>query len=276
MRILSERQERLLGFVGSCNSSGYRPTEQQVLEWLNSSSPRRPESQISVIGKSVMDMVFAARVGLVVGTGEDDVEHAVRLEWLEGNGALLLTPLGKALLQSAERTDIADEDINVVDLGREDPLSYPKLFGRLAALGEAMLVDPYLRLEGLNDVVTHTSITRVLISKQHKNSHEVRAALGVYLGSAQLPRQIEVRATADTDVHDRIIVSSDQVHVLGHSLNGIAKASASTLLIRLPDAAASGQRQRVDQWWANAESINPVATSADGQSGTDMPDTLQE
>ncbi len=126
----------------------------------------------------------------------------------------------------------------------------------LATAGPALLVDPYLRLEQLHDLVVGTDVERVLISKQQKDSKSIRAGIATYLGNVMQPRTVQVRASADSDVHDRVLVGEDgAVHLLGTSLNAIKTGSASTVLVRLPDVAATAQRQRAEAWWRDAEPV---------------------
>jgi hypothetical protein len=99
-----------------------------------------------------------------------------------------------------------------------------------------------------------------LVSKQYKDRTEVRACGAIYLGSLARDRELQVRASADPDVHDRMTLDSGgEVHLLGHSLNGIENGSASTVLIRLPSSAAPGQAQKIKEWWTSAEPIEPAA-----------------
>ena len=99
----------------------------------------------------------------------------------------------------------------------------------------ASLIDPYLKPDQLHQLVTQTSPTEYLVSKQHKGSSEVRAMIATYVGGSDRRRSFEVRASADADVHDRMVTTATgQVYLLGHSLNGIEMGSASSVLVALP------------------------------------------
>lgn len=187
------------------------------------------------------------------------MEHAIRMFWVVDEAGLALTRLGRALLSASQRQHEGESGSDVVVLDRKDPLAYATLIGRLASFGAATLVDPYLRLDQLHDLVTQTKLMRVLVSKQHKGSAEVLSGMAVYLGGRGDDRKVEVRASADTDVHDRMVLTPDgSVHLLGYSLNGIEGGNASTLLIELPKPAAEGQAAKIDQWWTAAEVVQPA------------------
>ena len=258
MELLTDRQLRLLGFVGACNGSGYRPLPKEVQTWLDSPGARAPVTKFQDYFTAQVFRSFGSVFAAVPGTGETDVAHAVRMFWIADEERLLLTTLGRALLRASLRQQETQTSSDVVVLDREDPLAYAMLIGRLASFGAATLVDPYLRLEQLHDLVTQTQLARVLISKQYKDSRDVRAGMAIYLGGAS--REIQVRCSSDPDVHDRMVLTAEGgVHLLGHSLNGIDSGVASTLLIELPSAAAAGQAAKVDQWWKAADILEPTA-----------------
>jgi hypothetical protein len=257
--LLTTQQTRLLAFIDACNTSGYRPTAEEVTLWLRSPQPRLPTSRLAAsITSTVSTAITALISGIEPGSGEDHVAHAQRILWVSSEERLSLTRLGAALLRSGERSQANEAGVDVVELAREDPLAYPRLVARLATSGPSLLADPYLRLEQLHDLVVETEVARVLISKQQKASKEIRAGIATYLGSPRIGRAIEVRASADNDVHDRVLVEEHgSVYLIGYSLNGIKAGTASTVLVRLPDAAAVGQRERAEAWWADAEPVVP-------------------
>jgi hypothetical protein len=268
VQILSDEQTRLLFFVEACNSSGYQPTVEEVTLWLDSPTRRGPESRWSQnMSKAFSSLSISGLADFagIPGTGETFIEHAVRLKWISGSDRLFVSRLGGALLSATARVVAAQAETDFVVLDRDDPLAYFTLVGRLAGFGQATLIDPYLRLDQLHDLAVHTDVSRILISKQQKNSKAERAAISTYLGSDAVPRPIEVRATSDNDVHDRMILAADgNLHLLGYSLNGIQKGTASTVLVQLPAEACTAQTLKIEHWWAQAEPVTaaqPPVTS---------------
>jgi len=184
------------------------------------------------------------------------LDHMVSLMWITTSpgSRLKLTELGRALLGAANRAEAVEGEVGIVVLDRDDPLSYARLIGHLAKAKEGLLVDPYFRIDQLMTVLNSTSIARVLISKQHKSSHEDRAALAVALDSPSIPRGIEIRATSDPSLHDRLIVGEDgEVWTLGASLNSVA--TASTVIVPVPQAGADALRGQAEHLWAAAEQV---------------------
>lgn len=208
----------------------------------------------------------ASRVERVqVKPPETSTEHLLRLGWLRLVAAesdrVRLTPLGLALLRSAELDEEEAEQASVVVLGSNDALAYPSLIGHLAELGEGLLVDPYLRLEQLAQLVTHTRLDRLLVSNKDKSALARAAQIGVYLASSEVPRPVEVRASPD--LHDRVVVADEgTIHTIGSSLNAIGRGSA-TVFTPLPAAAADALRDVYEQLWADADLVGSSANPDD-------------
>src|SRR6202012_1186948 len=103
-------------------------------------------------------------------------------------------------------------------------------------------------------ILTGTSICRILMSKQHKNSTADRAELAIALASPALPRKIEIRASSDDALHDRLVVGEDgRVWVLGTSLNSVGHVN--TALIPLPSNGSAPFRELAQRLWDGAEPV---------------------
>ncbi len=204
-----------------------------------------------------------------VADAETAVAHLCRIGWLtepnEDEAVLQATPLGVALLREAERSDIDETDVSVVVLGREDPLAYPTLIDQLASVGAGLLVDPYLRLDQVHQVVVSTGLTRVLLSGKSAQ-FAVRAALSTYLDSPSLSRPVEVRGSCD--LHDRLLLADDgKVYTLGTSLNGVGRTT--TVFSPLPSVAAATLQEEYNRLWAAAELVGPAPADQTGTSEDD-------
>jgi hypothetical protein len=204
------------------------------------------------------------------GWMDDDIDlhltHLQELEWIEGKpDAIAITDLGRALLATAERADDTEEGSTVV-LDSNDQFAYAKLIGHLNQAGEGLLVDPYFRLAQLMTVIEGTTISRVLISKQHNNSSRDRAELRVALASPLLSRSVEVRASDDNAVHDRLIISQNgDVSLLGASLNSVGRVN--TVIIPVPAEGAAALRDQAERLWDKAELVRPVESGPKDDSG---------
>lgn len=197
-----------------------------------------------------------------VAAPETSVGHLTRIGWLsldpaadDSAGRLRVTPLGAALLLGAERGEGDDMDVSVVVLGRDDPLAYPLLIGQLAGVGEGLLVDPFLRIDQLHQLVVSTQLDRLLLTgKPPHRAH--REAIRTYLDSPTLSRRIEVRASEE--LHDRLVlVDNDAVFTLGTSLNGVGRTT--TVFSPMPAAAAAALREEYARIWETAELVGPTA-----------------
>jgi hypothetical protein len=144
--------------------------------------------------------------------------------------------------------------VSVVVLGREDPLAYPTMIGQLASVGAGLLVDPFLRLDQVHQLVVSTQLDRLMISGRPREQ-AVRAALGTYLDSPSLSRPIEVLESLG--LHDRVLLASGgEVYTLGTSLNGVGRTT--TVFTPLPPPAAEALRAEYDRLWNEAELVGPA------------------
>jgi hypothetical protein len=246
VKILTDEQHRALAFIEGCNRSGYSPTRVEVDAWLKERVPPTSLTEALVSTTASWRELF--------GRG-DTAEHMLKLGWLSDSPRLRLTDLGRALLGAADRAEPGEGEASIVVLDSEDPFAYARLIGHLAKAKQGLLVDPYFRIDQLMTVLNSTSIMRILVSKQHAKSKEDRAALAVALDSPSLPRTIEVRATNDPALHDRLIVGEDgEVWTLGASLNSLA--TTSTVIVPVPPAGAAALRQQVGALWDGAEGVH--------------------
>lgn len=247
MRIPTETQHRALAFIEACEKSGYGPTKWEVEIWLGDPRP----------AESVSDPAFSWSHGAsrLSEDNESELEHLEHLAWISSlDERLRLTDLGRALLRGADQEDIIEPEASAVILNSQDPFAYAKLVGHLAKAGAGLLVDPYFRLGQLMTILNGTSISRVLISKQHKRSKADRAELEIALDSASLPRPIQIRASGDTAIHDRLIVGEHgEVWSLGASLNSIG--SVNTMIIPVPEVGATAIRAQAEELWGKAELV---------------------
>lgn len=214
----------------------------------------------------------------LIKPAETVIEHLVRLTWLEkvtSSGeepGLRLTELGRALLRDREQESPTGEDVSVVVLDGQDPLAYPLLVGQLANAGAGLLVDPYLKLDGLNRIVVSTQLARLLVSGRRHNIAEV-SAMQTYLDSASLGRRVEVRAS--TELHDRILLAEDgAVLTLGTSLNGVGRTT--TVITPMPSPARESLRGLYERLWAEASLVGPQPVEDEQKDAGEQEDTDEQ
>lgn len=256
MKILTDTQLRLLAFVHCCELGGDNPSKVELEAWLKSPGPKRTTTLLSTIAA----MQAALNEGL--GTqSESDVAHALKCKWLSSRGEkLYLTPIGRALLRGSEKLADESDESEVVVLDASDSLAYTKLIGTLASYGPALLVDPYLGIDELDQITKGTSIDRVLVSA-HSRRNKERALIAAYLTTLDSSRTLQARASSA--LHDRVIITnSGNVVTLGASLNGIGKKT--TILSPVPEPAAATLAKHYMAIWEDAESVQPPAIDEPG------------
>lgn len=209
--------------------------------------------------ESMWEQLYGSRTQKeLVKQAESVIEHLVRLTWLEESTrsgeepGFRLTELGRALLRDREQ-ETTEEDVSVVVLEGQDPLAYPLLVGQLANAGAGLLVDPYLKLDGLHRIVVSTQLTRLLVSGKRGNNAEL-SAMQTHLDSASLTRRVEVRKS--TELHDRILLAEEgDVFTLGTSLNGVGRTT--TVMTPMTSPARESLRELYEQLWADAALVGP-------------------
>ena len=189
---------------------------------------------------------------LAGGPAESQLEWLDRVGWLQKNaGTVMITDLGRAVLRSLdEAANVPEGPLDVI-LDANEPTSYATVVGKIAGVGEALLVDPYCRLEQLLDIASHTSVDRVLTSAAigEEGLVEMKLALPVLAGSA-----LDVRVSEKGELHDRCVIPlSGDVITMGTSLNSVDKHF--TVLVTLGPPAAEAIRARFEADFAAASKL---------------------
>lgn len=254
MKILNEQQHRALAYVRCCETGGHAADKADVARWLNKPQPLSP-----------LDIAAGLTVlrELQGTSGKQVVEHAVSVGWLmSGTPAAKLTPLGRAVLQGLEIEAADTDQVQFVVIDKDDPLSYPLLVGALADLGKAMLIDPYLEVQHLDELMRRTSINKFLIRQEGGDSR--RSAITTYLSSPAVSGMVSVRTAPG--LHDRLVIADDgRAFSLGISLNGIHKHLS--MFVPVPSQAAPAlQNHYASLWERGAELVEPTESDEDSDS----------
>lgn len=246
------------------------PAISQLSNWLEMDGLNPVREAMATLTRAMRTSHFSGIGGVSstreqVEPAETVIDHLIRLMWLEETSSaatrepgLRLTELGRALLRDVEVEAEHEDGLGVVVLGREDPLAYPTLIGQLSGAGAGLLVDPYLKIDGLHRIVVSTQLTRLLVSGKSNNLGEV-VAMQAYLDSPSIGRSVEVRSS--TQLHDRVLVAEDErVATLGTSLNGVGRTT--TVLSPLPPVAAQALRSEYESLWDSATIVGPPVVEA--------------
>lgn len=186
-------------------------------------------------------------------------KYLLEVQWAtEAAEGLKLTHKGRAVLRLSGADEqlhtVSEPVVNDVALSPDDPLVYTVLTRRLAAAGEGLLVDPYFKAENLRWILEATSICRILISK--RASAKERPIIAIALATLPNGHSVEVRATDDTNLHDRRIIAADgSVQLIGTSLNGVGRHE--TAMVTPEPSIAKAYKDSSEKLWTGAEKVEP-------------------
>lgn len=245
MEIADSADHRALRYVAAVTDEGYQLTRKELQEYLK--TPPR------VGGIMQQYAGLQASISLMVGLGgrpESQIDRLARVRWMEINQDVVeISDLGRAVLRALDKDELRGEPPAEVILDPKDPFSYARVIGRIARHGNALIADPYFRLDQLLDIVQRTEVTRVLTST--KISKAERAALATAVQSLNLPRSFEIRVADGKEMHDRYFIpAKGPVEFLGTSLNQVGQKF--TVVAPIDDPAATVIRKSFEDLWSKS------------------------
>ena len=197
MEIASESVHQLLAFVDGVSRQGH-PLSAVDFE----SYERSPSRTVHRFTR------FAAMAAMMAGgPAESQLEWLDRVGWLQKNaGTVMITDLGRAVLRSLdEAANVPEGPLDVI-LDANEPTSYATVVGKIAGVGEALLVDPYCRLAQLWDIARHTSVDRVLTSAAIGKEWLVEMELALPVLAKVAGSALDVRVSEKGELHDRYVI----------------------------------------------------------------------
>ena len=257
MEIADEVAHQALGYVAAVSRRGHRLTLDEFKAYIGSPG-RTATSQGGLSSLITAQQVIRSFAGTV--KVEPVIDWLTRLMWLESDGKYVqITSLGEIVLASLEDRASEPEGPLVTILESQDALAYPTVIGNIGKRGEALLIDPYFRLDALPHVLQFTDVRRLLIGPKAEVS-----ALGTALTTTITPnRPFEVRVSKEP--HDRLVIpKSGPVDALGTSLSGVGRKFSVMFEIRQPEA--DGVRQAANEMWDKAQPLMAAGTPASSQS----------
>ena len=266
MEIVSEQTHRVLAYIGALNSHGAKPPHLLVDEFADEPDRKFTSFGIYATMRSALSAsafmddrkpsetfsTYLNRIGLATNTY--DVE---------------LTKLGRALLKALNTPTVDDNTSDVIEivLDPENPFAYAQALNAMSNTRQAMLVEPYFRLEQLMDIAEFDNITQVLVGPRLKAKDYELLATG--LASLGSERHLEIRKAAE--LHDRYLIPTEPgegVLMLGASLGGIGKKVSTLTTLGL--VASQALRDAHESIWKGSEVIKPkeiVAIEAPSKGG---------
>lgn len=242
----------VLAYIGLLQRSGYNPSVEDVEAYAK--QPSRTPARYGNISSFWVDAMKESSQ-YELRRGEDYVSHLKRMNWIViKRGRITLSELGNALLRGLNSPSIEAESLPYLEVvvDPEDKFAFVRVLHQFNNLGEAMLVDPYLRVEQFIEIAEAAPVNRVLTS-----SRAFGNAVGkkVYQRAVSATnRGIEVRYT--DSLHDRYYIPEvGDLWTLGVSINGIS--SHLSVLTKLGNDSGGIIRMAYEQRWAEATVLEP-------------------
>jgi hypothetical protein len=255
MEIVDEETHRVLAYVDALNRQGVTPHRLSVDEF-GDGADRRMARRGGMAAVATLQ-AMALSVSGTIGPGETYTAYLERLGWVlcSGGGDVTITQIGRGLLKALNAPSMDADSGSVVEvvLDPENPFAYTRAMNSLTTVEDGLLVEPYFRVDQLEDVAQLANITRVLLGPGVKPQERKILAFG--LAALDPERPLEVRAA--TNLHDRYLIPRDggTVLMLGASLGGIGK-KVSTITPVGPEA-SEALRALHEGLWDEATPIEP-------------------
>lgn len=243
MDLLDEESHRLLLWTVRLHEVGGTPTRKELRRLAE---PRRPAALAVVSGLTGRDVDFSEgavssllRRGLIEAVAED------RLAPTE-LGRMVVNALGLHP-DEAPLFEVLD-----TDLRSSDPLAFARVVGRIAALDRPMVIDPYCRRAQLEYLVTHTTVTRVLVSDRLDEAD--LADLADYVNSlSRRATKLRLRVAPADAIHDRHVINGDRVLQIGATT--AQNAAGGTTVISEPVDLGAAVRRYYRMVWKQADRL---------------------
>lgn len=267
VRIADEETELALAYLGAVSRDLRSLSSADLDAFMAGPSRRRPTyrnpaldgmfSGLETFGKAMSNTYGSS---YLVDPGETWAEYLLRLKWAAGDSsAMQITQLGRTVLSELGREQISldsDEPLHVL-VEPTDPFAYVRVFASIASRSGGLLVDPYLEIEQVLDVLKVASIRRILTGSKKQQMHPL---MSMALGRLENPP--ELRWIDASKLHDRFFLPDmGDILMLGSSLNSIAKRPG--IVVQIKDAAAvDAVRTAYRAIWESATVIEPDASES--------------
>jgi hypothetical protein len=247
MELVSKRAGEVLHLIAAVNDQGYQPASAEIDAY-----GMRPEPYVD---RDPWEEEYYDQLDI-----EPYSTYLHRLHFVDvEEDKVSLSPFGRAVLQalhSQGRFEVGAAIQTV--LGNADPFAYAKAMAVLADVNNALVVDPYIKLEGLFDILPFKNVTRILTSSEHKDPSKKAGPFAAASNATQGSREIRI---ADISLlHDRYFIPiSGPVLMVSTSMNSIGRRMA--VIVPLAESASRAVRDEHEAIWSQA---SPVAHGPDG------------
>lgn len=242
MDLLDEESHRLLLWTVRLHEVGGNPTRKELRRL---SEPRRPAALSVVTGLSGRDRDFAeGAISSLLRRGLIEVIAEERLAPTD-LGRMVVNALGLHP-EEAPLFEVLD-----TDLRSSDPLAFARIVGRIASLDQPMVVDPYCRRDQLEYLVTHTTVSRVLVSDR-LSADELDELGAIVAGIRNRATKLRLRVAPAASIHDRHVINGDRVLQVGATPTGLG---AGATVISEPVDLGVAVRKYYRSVWKQARKV---------------------
>jgi hypothetical protein len=205
MDLLDEESHRLLLWAVRLFEVGGTPTRKELRRLAE---PRRPAALAIVSGLS-------GRAGDFSEGAIASLDRRGLIELVAGD-RIAPTELGRLVVNAlglhpdeAPLFEVLD-----TDLRSSDPLAFARVVGRIAAMDQPLVVDPYCRRPQLEYLVTHTSANRVLVSDRLTDA-DLAELVDCVNSIKRRGTKLRLRVAPAAEIHDRHVINGDRVLQVG-------------------------------------------------------------
>lgn len=250
MDLLDEESHRLLLWAVRLQEVGGAPLGAELRQLAR---PRRAPGESIAIGLSGRPAEFA----------ESALDSLLRRGLIEDlpDDRVAPTELGRVVVSALGLHPDEMPLFEVIDgdLRSSDPLGFARVAGRIAALDRPMLVDPYCRRDQLEYLITHTSISKVLVSDR-LDAEDLAEIADLVDSLRRRDTRLKVRVAPAAAVNDRHVIDRDRVMAIAST----ATAPAATVISEPFDLASAVREYYRSVWQLSAKlaSYRPKRPSA--------------
>lgn len=245
MELVNKRAAQVMNMIAAVNTQGYRPSRAEINSY--GASPDRLVTEF--------DPYYEDRHE--VWDVETYSTYLERLRWVEFvDDAAALSPMGLAVLRAMQDQGKLD-NVSVLETVLEsgDPFAYARAIAVLADIPDTLVVDPYIRFDGLTDIMPLSNVTRILTSSERANPSKKAGPFA--LASAARPGNRQIRIAELSQLHDRYFIPrTGPVRMISTSMNSIG--SRIGVITPLGASASQAVREEHERIWTDSVPVESI------------------
>lgn len=252
MEIINESSHRILAYLIGLEGQAYHPTADELNAYARSSD------QLTTVS---IPAFVAQYANLIPDYLRQTTETETAGQWVLRLKLAAMqdkrfhsTHLGRALLAAVDERELVLESSPMIAivLKQDDDFALATVMAKIAEVGAAVLIDPYLRMDGFIQLAQHTAVTRIITGPDKKDGRLQALSAGL-AAVGQIGTVPEIRVAEV--FHDRYVIpDASPIWMLGTSLNGVGNKT-STMVQVADNPAGLAIRGAFQEAWAKATPI---------------------